>query len=969
VHVITVAHRRWSALAALLLPSWLGAQGVPALADSMLHRPDSLASVISFTNGSMGDAPADSAEGPLFYAPGVGASLAGISIRGAIPGQTGVLVNGIDVTPGTRGPWIELPVNGISQAWAVTGPRSARTAAGRALQFEIPSMADSVGARGSYASDRVMGASSLGLTRLDASGGFSGRNYRIFLAGLLLGQKSADFGTEARDIPVFAPVGLDTTVRFSPAGAAGDSVTMDIPAWGVTRGDCGQFAGSADSRIAGNYGADCTGDPTPSSAQSRYRVAINAEYDLNRTARLGFLALKSRTDQRNFDYASLANPANLGGDQELASVYAMTLAGQLGQGPTPGAYRIGVSRQVNQHIDGPLTPDGELHSRDPRLGLMLGGLDFRWDFESFPVDTQLVENYRLNRSGSRRSPYDLVNVDQYSLQNPYLDAPYGLASFWESGGPVGVLTLFRERRNNAFTDLAWASSRNSVFSIGGVYTKYDVTNYSHRLTSQILSDVYIEHPTSGALYAEQHFTYDRVELSAGLRYDFFSSNAERPATLDTLPFIPGTSQSNPDYGTYQQYPAISSYGAEGQTVTINGAVLPLRSTIKDQRHSAWSPRFRGSLRIGSGTVVRVGIAREVRMPDLAQVFTGVNTDLALTNLSQVFGTDLGYERSWQEELGIRQRLGDLVSLDLTGFHQVVDSAVTPHLANLLNPTRNNSPNSIRQYANRGHFGAQGFTTSLSYSAPGVDFLVSYQYLDTDQLYEEAGWNAWSRPHTLSATLHFRAPPSLRSGLLARAQLWAGFQLASGTSYLICRTFDDPMVNVLTMSDAPCTGSISTTSALRLPARKQLDLRFSKGLGDAAWAPRFFVDARNLLNFTSTIRAVRDSERAPVARENDIQNGLATIRYEATRNGVYDATTGTADLSAPGLCSAWATDQLAQAVPDCVALTRAEARWGNGDGLYTVDEQRTAIGAWFDATYLSSLNGPPRRIRIGIEFGI
>jgi hypothetical protein len=967
--VITVACRRWSVLALLLLPSGLAAQGVPALADSLLHRPDSLSSIVSFPDGSIGDAPADSAVGPLLYAPGVGGSLAGISIRGAMPGRTGLLVNGIDVTPGTRGAWIELPVNGVSQAWAVTGPLSARTAAGRALQFEVPSMADSAGARASYASDRFMGGSSLGLTRLDASGGLSGRNYRLFLAGVLLGQKSADFGAGARDIPVFAPVGLDTTVRVATGTAPGDSATVDIPAWGVTRGDCEQFSGSADARIAGNYGADCSGDRTPSSARSRYRVAINAQYDVNRTARLGFLALKSRTDQRNFDYASLANPANLGGDQQLASVYAITLAGQLGRGPTPGAYRIGISRQVNQRIDGPLTPDGELRTRDPRLGLMLGGLDFRWDFESFPVDTQLVENYRLNRQGSRRSPYDLANVYQYYLQNPYLDSPYGVASFWESGGPVGVLTLFRERRNTAFADLAWASSRNSVFSIGGVYTKYEVTSYSHPLTSQILSDVYIEHPTGGALYAEQHFTYDRVELSAGLRYDFFSSNAERPATLDTLPFIPGTSQPNPDYGLYQQYPAISSYGAEGQTVTINGVVLPLRSTIKDQRRSAWSPRFRGSLRIGSGTVVHAGIAREVRMPDLAQALAGVNTDLTLTNLSQTFGSDLGYERSWQEELGIRQHLAAHLSLDLSGFHQVTDSAVIPHFANLRNPTRNNFPTAVRQFANRGHFGSQGITTSLSFAAPSVDFMLSYQFLDTDQLYEEATWSAWSRPHTFSASLVFRAPPSLRSGLFARAQLWTGFQLASGTSYLTCRSADFPSTNILTMSDAPCIGSGFATSALRLPARKQLDLRFSKGLGDAAWAPRFFVDARNLLNFGAVIRSVRDPEREPIARDQVIQGGLGTIRDEAIRNGVYDAETGTVDLSAPGLCGAWATYQTAHAAPDCVALTRAEARWGNGDHTFTLDEQTAAANAWFDATYLSTLNGPPRRIRLGIEFGI
>jgi hypothetical protein len=70
-----------------------------------------------------------------------------------------------------------------------------------------------------------------------------------------------------------------------------------------------------------------------------------------------------------------------------------------------------------------------------------------------------------------------------------------------------------------------------------------------------------------------------------------------------------------------------------------------------------------------------------------------------------------------------------------------------------------------------------------------------------------------------------------------------------------------------------------------------------------------------------------------------------------------------------MCASWITTQHEGGAPNCVALQRAEARYGNGDGLYTADEQRAAIGAAFDATYLARLNGTPRRVRIGIEMGI
>jgi hypothetical protein len=358
------------------------------------------------------------------------------------------------------------------------------------------------------------------------------------------------------------------------------------------------------------------------------------------------------------------------------------------------------------------------------------------------------------------------------------------------------------------------------------------------------------------------------------------------------------------------------------------------------------------------------------MPDLAQVFTGVNTDLALTNLSQVFGTDLGYERSWQEELGIRQHLAAHLSLDLTGFHQATDSAVIPHFANLRNPTRNDSPNNLLQFTKGGHFGAQGIATSVSYSAPPLRLLVSYQYLDADKQLTAGAPNDWSRPHTLTASLEFRAPPAVRSGLLARAQLWAGFRLASGTAYYQCLfSFGGSVEFEPALSDEPCPASLLGRSLARLPASKQLDLRFAKRLGSAAYAPSIFIDARNFLNWRTAVRVISTPGGADGARLEATYRALGELHVTADANGVYDASTGTIQLPSGGGCASWVDYYDESRVPDCVALTRAEARWGNGDHAFTLDEQNAAMNAWFDATYLSTLNGPPRRIRLGIEFGI
>ena len=53
--------------------------------------------------------------------------------------------------------------------------------------------------------------------------------------------------------------------------------------------------------------------------------------------------------------------------------------------------------------------------------------------------------------------------------------------------------------------------------------------------------------------------------------------------------------------------------------------------------------------------------------------------------------------------------------------------------------------------------------------------------------------------------------------------------------------------------------------------------------------------------------------------------------------------------------------------NCAALRQVEARYGDGDGVYTLDEQTTALNAFYDR-----FNGPqgfydqPRHIRLGLE---
>ena len=67
------------------------------------------------------------------------------------------------------------------------------------------------------------------------------------------------------------------------------------------------------------------------------------------------------------------------------------------------------------------------------------------------------------------------------------------------------------------------------------------------------------------------------------------------------------------------------------------------------------------------------------------------------------------------------------------------------------------------------------------------------------------------------------------------------------------------------------------------------------------------------------------------------------------------------------CNAWVTASTRAAAPDCVYLIRAEERFGDGDHVFTLAEQRRASDAFYAfASGPYNFRDDPRRLRLGIE---
>jgi hypothetical protein len=153
------------------------------------------------------------------------------------------------------------------------------------------------------------------------------------------------------------------------------------------------------------------------------------------------------------------------------------------------------------------------------------------------------------------------------------------------------------------------------------------------------------------------------------------------------------------------------------------------------------------------------------------------------------------------------------------------------------------------------------------------------------------------------------------------------------------------------------------------------MRFTKGFNVGGMSLSAYLDARNILNLKNTL--------AVFTNTNDITSGLEYERYlsadsidlsgQASAAGVLkddgsvDLTFGGAGANGCGSFVNGQGDPGIDGVQDCVYLVRAEQRFGNGDGVFTVDEQKASFTSVYNVNRgRNNFYGPGRRLRLGLE---
>jgi hypothetical protein len=157
---------------------------------------------------------------------------------------------------------------------------------------------------------------------------------------------------------------------------------------------------------------------------------------------------------------------------------------------------------------------------------------------------------------------------------------------------------------------------------------------------------------------------------------------------------------------------------------------------------------------------------------------------------------------------------------------------------------------------------------------------------------------------------------------------------------------------------------------RLPPFKEVNTRFTKSIGLGGLELTSYLDVRNLLNLKNVLQvfAVNGSVRNDLEREANLKADLDDLRTEAGLNDALIADSSIVLPAAHEECATWISNlEFRSAAANCIYLIRAEQRFGNGDGIYTVTEQSRAINTLYDVARGPQQHlGPGRRARIGIE---
>jgi hypothetical protein len=230
----------------------------------------------------------------------------------------------------------------------------------------------------------------------------------------------------------------------------------------------------------------------------------------------------------------------------------------------------------------------------------------------------------------------------------------------------------------------------------------------------------------------------------------------------------------------------------------------------------------------------------------------------------------------------------------------------------------------------------------------------------------------SRPHALTGAFSVTLPNDFQQGstagtILRNVSVFATFRYTSGTAYTKCGESPEEQ-SILSIEN--CNRLFPEgLNTQRLSAFKEINARFTKGFALGGLDLTGYLDVRNLLNFRNVLQvfAVNGDVQNDTERAAHLDADLDDLATERDANNAVGADGAIRLPTAHEACATWVSGNNDPAAANCMYLIRAEQRYGDGDHVFTIEEQTNAINALYDvARGEQQMYGVGRRARLGLE---
>jgi len=955
----------------------------------------------------------------------------GVSIRGGRPGEAAVFVDGVLVRNTQRGfTPLEVGTNAVEEASVTTGAIGAEfgDAQSGVLSYVTRAGGQRYTGAVSIQSDDIGSLwKNVGYNRVEGSiGGPIKGNLTFFVAGTLTGQKSLESEAD-RDLdrPVFVMSGVDTIVH-QPSTVGDDptdSVNVAVPRFVQYSGWCGNYGAAAPAAspqaasIRNNFGVECQGLRQPFSANGTNTANAKLQYTYGTGSRVALSGLYSLNDVRNLTLGDLYNPTNYTGTTNTSYAGILNWTQNLSRSAERAmALDVNLTYQLDKSITAPLTRQSELDGRNPFGGFFLKPFDYAVDFNSrhsVKIGDSTYQNVGylddrqiqcvLAGEGFCQNDVPLLNDNDVNSVMPYRMNPYGVEqsnrfSFWTAGQDQSI-NLSRERRLQGRANFDWQADRFNRIKLGGEFHSFDTRRYADGsgMNSSFGLNAYHEKPIRWGGYVEDRLDLGDVVIVGGLRYDWYDSRAMFPLT-------PGRVSSLP------VLPSDTLCGVNGVCGVVPGGTTafdpydPTAKFIRAPSHRAWSPRVQVSFPVSERTNFRLSYAHQVQTPDYDLLFRGKGTDLVNTNQNQVYGRDLDFGKTIIFEFGIRHAFSQDMVLDVSAYNKDKLSDVSGRLLQLPDPTKVAGPglyntSDFRVLTTADFGNVRGidvrldrrfsnlFSGAISYTLQDAKNTGSDPFTFTSllgrQISSLTGQTSPppqatlptddNRTHNIVGSAALSFPNDWKKGttlgeVMRNVGAFVTFRFASGLPYSPIKPAEDGLTPGSCGLECTLSGPPNSQT---MPWFKNIDVRVTKGLrvGRLDWT--LFAEGKNVFNFKNIVSLFTEvgdvNYSAYKQKFLGEQEGL--LKSEAGSAGILGAD-GSVDFNALGGCQKWQgrnSGGFSSGPVDCVLLERAEARYGNGDGVFTPAEYDAAFGAWYNlANAPSRFYGSGRRIRLGAE---